>query len=299
MPKAWTPVLLVLNLLLLGGLFFFLEHRLQNLESQEAANRAELAEMIRSLRKINLAKQETPSTEKTLSEMRDVCEKIMGGPSAPERTRLEKTADQLAEELVNFGNPAITTIVEELGKPGPFTFRRRILFAVGKIDRERGFSLANEILHRQGEEDNLRAAAAAAMKETDAERAEPILYEFLLNSSSDTLPSLPYIVETIQEIGTQEAKKLLLKVALDPKRAMAVRHRAVDALGYLEMVEAFPHLEQMASEDANGYLRRNAARALVKIDPGRACPFLRELTTKEIPEDFKLFLADLMDHQCR
>lgn len=240
------------------------------------------------------------SPESLLQTLEETSEKIPILGKLPEAQKKEKErAEQAEKELAALGAKGFALIESRFQKSGgSLEFRRRLLRLLEKIDGDRAFKVAEAAFEREGEDYNVRWAAAAIMREISGAKTLPIVSEFLVRHNGHAHPGMSYLVDTLAEIGGHEVALTLIQVMLDQHKEISVRNAAVRALGEMRAVEAYSSLEDIVSASPIHYLRINAARAMLQIKDREGCEFLREILRQEKSEDFKQFLEQLLRDRC-
>ncbi len=291
--------------ILLGLVFFFLlKNNVQDsIEASEKRLQIRMEEMERRMQSGKIATSSTTESiapKELLEQLSASAQRIENLSLSPhEKMKESANADEVTKKIEKFGKEASGAIEASFQKPGNLEFRRRLMRLLGKTDREKGFQMAERCFLREGDDVNVRWAAAAVMKEIDSQRATPILAQFLIQNDGTRHSGMSYVVDTLKEIGNEEAKQALLQIALDVKKDPPVRYRAVDSLGTLKMSEAVPYLRQMVELPGNAYLRINASRSLYLIQEKEACDFLKQIADKEEDDTFQPFLIQLISDKCR
>lgn len=271
-----------------------LEGKLERLEDRMAL----LEERLDSLpARSSEAPPKTPA--EFLQQMEDACTRISNLAMAPvEQIKEIENADRIAARIEKLGADALAAIESSFRKGGTLEYRRRLLRLLGRIDPKRGFEASEAAFLGEGEEPNLRWAAAGVMKDLDREEAARVLCQFLLEHDGSAHPGMSYVVDIVKEIGSFEVQETLLRIALDPEKDLSVRYSAVTGLGDLKVKEAVPYLQQIVETATNNYLRIHAARALVLIDAPGNCPFLKNAEAGERAAEYKAFLVQLIRDRC-
>lgn len=305
MTKApfWIAFVLILTAALFFGLRHEIERSHKELEAKLLAAVAGGGQITSSSSPKDAAgssaAKTTADTEGTLKALEDASDKIPMLATVPDVQRKEKEIAERAEkELLQMGTKGFAPVEARFQKPGSYEFRRRLLKLLGKIDGDRAFRVAENAFNREGEDYNIRWAAAAVMRELDGAKTLDTVGEFLVRHTGHQHPGMSYLVDTLAEIGGHEVIVTLIQVMLDLQKELSVRNAAVRALGELRAKEAYPQLQDMVATNPNNYFRINAARALLQIDDREGCDYLREILRQEKSDDYRQFLEQLLRDRC-
>lgn len=209
------------------------------------------------------------------------------------------------------GNPvelaaAANAAAQTLGEPSPGGARRSIpaldpvvresvIDLLLPLDAERApAELARRMLD-DNESERVRARAAGELGHaTRRDVAIPALVEALDRASERAWHGSRAIVESMATLGGPEVSEALLQAFVRPSTSQELRIAVTQSLGLLRASIAIPALENVVRhEDRDHYVRREAVRAILRIDPARAETLTLEQIEREPDVNFKKFLEDV------
>jgi HEAT repeat protein len=220
--------------------------------------------------------------------------------------------DAVKQEVVAFGPPAFDSAVRFLGDPSKWNVsdgptgvnikngtrdpivREAIVELMPQLDRERApKELASRLLSEY-ESERVRAHCAGELAHLDKNVAIPALVEALDRASEHAWNGSRAIVEALAATGGRDAEEALLRAFQRPTTTPELRNAATAGLGLLKCKDAVPALENtIRHENRDHYLRREAVRALLRIDPARAAEIVADQIPRENDGAFKTFLEDV------
>jgi HEAT repeat protein len=151
----------------------------------------------------------------------------------------------------------------------------------------------------------LRTKAAQLLGETRPERALEILQP-ILDERYDgrTYPPMERLLEAwvsaARKLGRDPAP-VLAEIATDLNRTQDVRHLATRALGDSDSPRSRQALQALMVESSgNAYIRILATQSLQRILPREEfCPLVESVLSKEVEQNFQMFLDDVLQEACR
>jgi HEAT repeat protein len=181
------------------------------------------------------------------------------------------------------GSPALDPIVREA-----------VLELLPKLDPERAAPELAARLHNDNETERVRARAAGELAHLDRKVAVPALLDALDKASERAWHGSRAVVEALSALGGSDVEPALLQAFTRPTTSQELRIVVAQALGHLKVKDAVPALENcVRHENRDHYVRREAIRALLRIDPDRADTLTLEQIDRENDEAFKSFLVDV------
>ena len=214
--------------------------------------------------------------------------------------------------LTKLGGGAFDAVVAFLGVPGKAqsdglavpiergslandpVVREELIKVLPMLDATKAVHELAARLANDSESERVRATAAGELSHLDRTVAVPALIEALDVATEHAWTGSRAILDALTLQGGAAAEAAVLQAFTKPTASQELRIASAGALGVMRAKGAVPVLENtVVHEDRDHYVRREAVRSLLRIDPERA----RELVDEQIPREsdaaFKEFLKDV------
>lgn len=221
-------------------------------------------------------------------------------------TKRSKTA---AEEIVKFLGPpgSVSTLQNSRTQNSNNTendavhrqrlnpaVREALVDLLASVDPERAAGDLSIRLLDTNETSRVRAKCAGKLAKLDPKQAIPALVDALEKAAERPWDNCRAIVESLQDIKGPEAESAVLRAFQRQTTEPGLRTACAQALGLLHSTASIPALEaNIRFETRDHYVRREAVRSLLKIDPEKAAAVIADQIPKEVDPPFKLFLEDV------
>ena len=155
-----------------------------------------------------------------------------------------------------------------------------------------------------GEDLGLRTKAAELLPAASPARAIELLEPILLGQRGGvTYPPEDRLLGAWNEAALaldHDRVPTLASIAVDIRRAEAVRHAAVKLLGGVESDHGRQALEQLLVESTGNHMvRRYAVQSLVtSVEASKICPLLEQVRNNEADTQFQMFLDGTIRETC-
>jgi hypothetical protein len=224
-----------------------------------------------------------------------------------QKAEFAKRGARIAGEIIRFLGPAGTVsklqanaLDDSMKLDAPVALRldpavrAALVEMLATSDRTLASRDLSQRLLDANETSRVRSMCAGQLAHLDREVALPALLEALDKATERPWDNCRAIAEALQAIGGKEAEAGLLKAMQRQTTEPGLRMQCVQALGLFKSKDAAPALETLVRfETRDHYVRREAIRSLLKIDPDHARQVLKEHTPTEADPAFKLFLTDV------
>lgn len=215
-------------------------------------------------------------------------------------------------EVLALGRPGFSAVVEVLGEPGkvptrtpreegaafgPATdpvIREALVEVLPGLDATAAARDLSVRLLDDNESERVRAKCAGELAHLDRAAALPALVEGLDRASERAWNGCRALTEALGVLGGTAGEEALLRSFLKPTTTQELRIAAAQQLGLLRAQMAVGPLENtIRHEDRDHYVRREAVRALLRIDPERAKVLVTEQIDRESDAAFQEFLKSV------
>jgi hypothetical protein len=172
--------------------------------------------------------------------------------------------------------------------------RDAIVELLPQLDAQRAAQELGARLNNSSESERVRARAAGELAHLDRAVAVPALLQALDEASDHAWAGARAILEALGLQGGAAVEAAVLQAFVKPTTTAELRVVAVQTLGLLRSKGAVAVLENtVRHEDRDHYIRREAVRALLRIDPTRAKELVSEQIDREPDAAFKEFLKSV------
>lgn len=228
-----------------------------------------------------------------------------------EKMRSDEALAKAREAVVSRGPGEFDRVVALLGKPSDppevratkerdAEVRQALIELLPALDARRAApDLASRVLDTN-EQLRVRSPSAGLLARLDRAVALPALIQALEGADSNGLGRERAIVEALAHVGGPEAAEAIHKALLRTASDLGMRIALAESLGNLRHAPAWPALESLVRhEESDHYVRREAVRALLKIEPGKATEVVREQIPVEKDPGFKAWLEAVLQQIAR
>lgn len=230
-----------------------------------------------------------------------------------EYLEVKQKLDARKEQIVKIGAPAFDAILQFLGEAGHVPAvvagdkneaeaRRRIdpevrealVDLLPSLDPARAVGDLAKRMNDSNESARVRAKSAGLLAHLDRNVAIPSLVAALDSASERHWDGSRAIVEAMTVQKGPEAEGALIQALQRPTTESGLRAAVAQALGILQCKAAIPSLELIVRhESRDHYVRRDAIRAILRIDKELAIQIVSDQLKKEPDPGYKSFLEDV------